>query len=294
MHYEATDFPPSAGRVIQCSGDDGLFGFVYAIGEIKAVFPSTDVEKQYQQLVPPLALRPSANLQLQDAPRLPDGVSTEAQRLQFVLQKHPFLARAMRWVLRVAGVDAYRVQPRSNVERDALIAAIVQGDPTKHAHTVCIGVEDPSAAPGGELPGVTLDRVFTFGLDELVQQVQADASAQHTQQSQQQIAEIFTAMLQLAQNHGNRSEHRAVNYLCVSYPEIYLPQSGFGAGSSVSTFSAVEARASALGGASRSIVEVILSYTNPSSGAVNKYFTSVDVSGEFPFLVTPLRLYLDR
>jgi hypothetical protein len=56
---------------------------------------------------------------------------------------------------------------------------------------------------------------------------------------------------------------------------------------------AVEVRPSRLSGV-RKIVDVILSYTNRQTDVTEKYFVRVDVTEEFPFLVTRLSPYYDR
>jgi hypothetical protein len=46
--------------------------------------------------------------------------------------------------------------------------------------------------------------------------------------------------------------------------------------------------------ATRNIVEVVFSYTNRNTDVVEKFFVRVDVTDEFPFLVTKLSPYYDR
>jgi hypothetical protein len=42
------------------------------------------------------------------------------------------------------------------------------------------------------------------------------------------------------------------------------------------------------------VVDVIFAYTNRNTDVVEKFFTRVDVTEEFPFLVTKLSPYYDR
>ena len=44
----------------------------------------------------------------------------------------------------------------------------------------------------------------------------------------------------------------------------------------------------------RKIVDVIFSYTNRNTDVIEKRFVRVDVTEEFPFLVTKLSPYYDR
>ena len=55
----------------------------------------------------------------------------------------------------------------------------------------------------------------------------------------------------------------------------------------------VEARPSTLSG-TRKIMDVIFSLTNRKTDVTEKFFTRVDVSEEFPYLVTKMSPYYDR
>ena len=56
---------------------------------------------------------------------------------------------------------------------------------------------------------------------------------------------------------------------------------------------AVEVRPSRLSGVRR-IVDVIFSFTHRQTDVTEKFFVRVDVTEEFPFLVTRLSPYYDR
>ena len=95
----------------------------------------------------------------------------------------------------------------------------------------------------------------------------------------------------MADNAGATDEHRALNYLTVRYPAIYATAAdAFGRNASLT---AVEARPSRLSGV-RKVVDVIFSYTDRATDVVEKSFVRVDVTEEFPFLVTKLSPYYDR
>jgi hypothetical protein len=86
-------------------------------------------------------------------------------------------------------------------------------------------------------------------------------------------------------------EHRALNYLAMRYPAVYATIAD--AHSRNSSLSAVEVRPSALSG-TRRIVEVVFSFTHRTNDVVEKFFTRVDVTEQFPFLVTKMSPYFDR
>ena len=97
--------------------------------------------------------------------------------------------------------------------------------------------------------------------------------------------------MQMADNAGAMDDYRALNYLAVRYPAIYA-QSAERHGQNF-TLTAVDVRPSRLSG-TRSIVDVIFSYTHRQTDVTEKYFVRVDVTEEFPFLVTRLSPYYDR
>jgi hypothetical protein len=102
---------------------------------------------------------------------------------------------------------------------------------------------------------------------------------------------LFERIMQMADNAGATDEHRALNYLAVRYPAIYATAAeAYGRSCSLT---AVEARPSRLS-STRKIVDVIFVFTNRSTDVTEKYFVRVDVTEEFPFLVTKMSPYYDR
>jgi PatG C-terminal len=103
--------------------------------------------------------------------------------------------------------------------------------------------------------------------------------------------ELFDRIMQMTDNAGSTDDSRALNYLSVRYPNIYARAAeAFAASSSLS---AVEVRPSPLSG-TRNIVEVMFAFTNRATDFTEKSFVRVDVTEEFPFLVTKLSPYYDR
>ena len=61
----------------------------------------------------------------------------------------------------------------------------------------------------------------------------------------------------------------------------------------IASLSAVEVRPSRLSSV-RKVVDVIFTYTNRSTDVSDKFFVRVDVTEEFPFLVTKMSPFFDR
>ncbi|MDQ2898722.1 MAG: hypothetical protein M3Y07_02850, partial [Acidobacteriota bacterium] len=104
-------------------------------------------------------------------------------------------------------------------------------------------------------------------------------------------SELFERIMQMADNAGATDEHRALNYLAVRYPAVYSATSdAFARNASLES---IDVQTSPLS-ATRNILEVVFSFRNRTTDVVEKQFTRVDVSDEFPFLVTKMSPYFDR
>jgi hypothetical protein len=97
--------------------------------------------------------------------------------------------------------------------------------------------------------------------------------------------------MQMTDNAGATDEHCALNYLSVRYPAIYARAAEEFARDF--SLTAVETRLSPLSG-TRKILDVISSYTNRNTDFTEKFFVRLDMTEEFPFLVTKLSPYYDR
>ena len=253
--------------------------FVYAVGRIEPRFPRLSVEKELAQVTG------RADTQ---------GLS-DRQVLQKVLSERPnrYLARQLCWVFTIEGLETYLLYPRDPADLDLLVEA-VRPTPSPADVDVVVGARGPIAPPemcnGLMIPIVAFDQIYSFDRDALIQaipkpeQISAEAFTPAA-------AELFDRIMQLTDNAGAADEHRALNYLAMRYPAIYvLVAEAFGRNLSLS---AVETRLSRLSG-TRKLVDAIFSCTHRTTDVMEKYFCRVDVTEEFPFLVTKMSPYYDR
>jgi len=111
------------------------------------------------------------------------------------------------------------------------------------------------------------------------------------EQSGTVAAELFSRIMQMADNAGATDEHRVLNYLAARYLAIYAVtaeahQRNF-------ALTGVEVRPSHLSGV-RNIVDVVFSYTHRQTGVTEKYFVRVDVTEWFPFIRTGIQPFYER
>jgi hypothetical protein len=222
----------------------------------------------------------------------------DPQAFYFVLSKkeNRYLVRELCWVLTIESVAACILLPKDPLDLDLLVES-VRPMSAKADIDVVIGLMGPVAPPemcsGLQVPLVGFDQLFSFDRNAFIKSIPRPESIPEKQEEKFRAAanELFDRILQMADNTGATDEHRALNYLAVRYPAIYAKaaeefEHNF-------SLTGVEARPSRLSGA-RKIVSVIFSYTNRETDVTEKFFVRVDVSEEFPFMVTKMAPYYDR
>lgn len=256
---------------------------VYAIGKVEARFPSLALEKEFAQAV---------------GREKTGGRQTDQQTFHTVLlqRSNRYLLHRLCWVFTIEGLETYLLQPREESGYD-LLAEAVRPVPTPMDLDVIVGLKGPLAPPqmcnGLMVPIVLFDQLYSFDREGLVKAIPRPKEIPEKQDSlfRASANELLERILQLADNAGATDEHRALNYLAVRYPAIYTVAAESHAKNC--SLSGVEVRPSRLSGV-RKILDVIFSYTHRESDVTEKYFVRVDVTEEFPFLVTKLSPYYDR
>lgn len=253
--------------------------FVYALGRVEPRFLSLAIEKEFAQV----------------SGRAETAGLTDRQVLQSVLsqRQNRYLLRQLCWVLTIEGLETYLLQPRDPGDMELLLEA-VRSVSSPLDLDVVVGVRGPIASPemcnGLLVPILIFDQIYSFDRNALIKSIPRpkDIAAKAFEPA---AGELFDRLMQLADNAGATDDHRAVNYLAVRYPAIYAKVAE--AFAQNSSLTGVEVRPSPLSGVRR-IVEVIFSFTNRATDVIDKSFVRVDVTEEFPFLVTKLSPYYDR
>ena len=253
--------------------------WVYAIGRIEPRFPKISTEKEFAQA---LGRDKLAGL-------------TDRQALQAALSKpeNRYLVRQLCWVMTIEGLETYILVPRDPADTSLLVEAL-RPTPQPWDLDCVIGVRGPIAPPemcnGLMVPIVVFDQLYSFDRDSLIKAIPKPEKTAAKEFSPA-AEELFDRIMQMTDNAGATDSHRALNYLAVRYPRIYeAVAEAFGRNESLS---AVEVNPSPLSG-TRKVVDVVFAFTNRSTDVVSKQAVRVDITDEFPFLVTKLSPYYDR
>lgn len=274
---------PTCGGRVMSSGEQNQTAnpsFVYAIGQIDYRFSNLGLEKEFAQV----------------AGRSNTAGLRDRQVAQKVLSddQNRYLVRQLCWVLTIEGLDTYILQPRDPADFKMFIEALGRPYSSDNDVDVVIGLRGPIAPPsmcnGLAVPVVFFDQIYSFDKDSLVKAM-PKPEKRKAEQFEGDAKDLFSRVVQLADNAGATDEHRALNYLAVRYPDIYHEASRQHAENS--SLAAVDVRPSRLSG-SRKVLDVIFSYSNRQTDVIEKRFVRVDVTEMFPFLVTKLSHFYER
>jgi hypothetical protein len=253
--------------------------WIYSIGRIEARFPSISVEKEVAQTTG----------------RADTKGLTDRQTLHAVLSKpeNRYLVRQCCFVMTVEGLETYILTPRDPADYNLLVEAI-RPNPSRLDLDVVIGMKGPIAPPqmcnGLMVPIVVFDQIYSFDRDALIKAIPKPEKTT-AKEFAPAAAELFDRLMQMTDNAGATDEHRALNYLAVRYQAIYAKAAEYFAQNC--SLTGVDIQGSALSGV-RKVLDVIFTYTNRNTDVDDQCFVRVDVTDEFPFLVTKLSPYYDR
>jgi hypothetical protein len=256
--------------------------YVYAIGRVTPRFPTKSIELELAQVI---GRRPEEDTR----GRINDEVIYKA----LTDPDNRYIARQICYVLTIEGLETYILIATDPFDIERLAQAL-RPAPGIGDIDVIIGMRGPIAPPemcnGLSIPIVYVDQIYSFDRNALIKAIPRRKGAREDQFTK--TAEVlFNHIIQIADNAGATDEHRALNYLAVRYDEIYhrtqlMQDENY-------SFSAVDVRPSRLSG-TRKIVDVIFLYQNRTNMATHKWFVRVDVTEEFPFLVSPMQEYFER
>jgi hypothetical protein len=256
--------------------------FVYAIGRLSPQFQSLDVEKEFAQL--------AADVEAREV--------SEHHRLKTVLEQDDnlYLAHHICWVFTTQGIDSFAIVPRDNNDARQLVDAFV---PASEENVINVAVGRPAATmplwdwSSSGLRLVSADQLLTFTLDEFLDALdsadgegdsEGDSEGGSDPDRRAAMRELFFRLTRRADNQGLADAHRAFNYAALRYPALY--RATLQALDDGKALMGVEARP--VVSSDRRLVSVRLTFRDRRTQIVERYSCSIDVTGEFCFLATPL------
>lgn len=260
-----------------CGGGNSNLGYLYAIGNIYPTFPNKSLEEEYMYAYQEFKAEGPPNALFYQ-------VLSQGQNL--------YIAEQMCWILRIQGVEAYILKPRSSVELYHFIAALEPVRLGEKKLDVVVGTRGPIAGPdhcnGLQLPTAVANVSYYFTFNQFV-----DAMINAIPGIPRIVVEnMLQQMLDVTDNAGETDAHRALNYLAVRSKEVYYmawqmqldnPQPPYPPG--VYFLQSVDVQPSNVQG-NRTIVDVIFQYQARDTVDILYWYVKVDVTGMFPFMAS--------
>src|SRR5260370_6330691 len=270
----ALDHTPNAAPAVpdephKCSCDNPQVPheqFVYAMGRIDVRFPSMGIEREFQQ----------REMRLGEAK---ESLS-RGERMARVLEANHHLASRLCYILSMSGIPAYIVAPSGFSLRADLLRAL-SSSARSNQWCVLIGRRGPMSTPstcGGVLaPIVGCDQLYCFSLQELRKSLESSVTpalkapniqATAVQHVSRELFERFTGS---TENLGATDAHRALNYLLVQHPGLFLAPAER---SGRHTLDRIETR-EIQGMGARKLIAVILTFLDLTTGLPHRLYSRV-------------------
>ncbi len=275
--------------------------FIYVIGQIKATFNNTGLEREFR------------NCWLQETDErysnenilfiyLDDLAYTQEQRkahhdngiLYSVLSKYPYIARDMEWtVTDNYNYSLYRIDAGQHIEVliDALAPRKEQHD-AKHAYSkIVLGHAQQTAHhPLPLLKIIKLEDINAASLAESL-------ARQFNELDKHKLNSLVAEVLSLTDNSGDSDTDRAVNYMVYHNPEVYRRSYRIIYGRSSHPSDVPLARLNNISvltemHGKRKIARVIFDFHNTQGGGNQYWYSAIDVTDDYPFLLTDFKRYL--
>jgi hypothetical protein len=250
---------------------------VYALGSLDVRMPTLGIEREFQQR--------ERQLYAGSRPK-----ERREERIAAVLRANPHLARSVCFVLSVEGIPAYVVMAASRDVLDQILQAL-ETKKAEGAWSLVIGRAGPIAGPatcGGIVaPILACDQLYAFTTKELLTSL---SKALEPVRKVRKLdpdrlfalgAELFERIASSVDNMGLLDSHRALNYLLVQHPGLFL---AYAERHESALLDCIETRVTDSPGLRR-IVSIILTFLDRATGVPERVFTRVDTTEEWPFLV---------
>ncbi|AQQ00788.1 hypothetical protein B0W48_13800 [Pseudoalteromonas aliena] len=263
--------------------------FVYCVGNINAKFPTLNLEKELNQN----SIMSSEQLPMLD--NVNDNIALERLNRNKNLYQQLFkglsqpnnryIARSMEWVLdNRFNEQQYKLLLSTDELLTQCISALGRTESSKKGQVAIVG----SVTDAGEMfvTAIMPTTVMPFG--QLL-------NGEHG--SNAQFLKLIDEITALDSSSGNTDGARALNFALYNNVDIYnhtysLYYNSSSDGPNPSGYQLLAIDTDTLTSGDRIVVNVIFKYQGINTGALQFWYCRVDVTGEYPFIVSSWQQYL--
>lgn len=285
------------------ASDVGSLDYVFANGYIRAQFTSPGLKKEFERCLLPLGGKgkmlqymPENHQVLMRKMNLTENIEDKLYEVLSQPQNR-YIAREMQWTLvNPYDSDVYNLIP-FEAHLKKLIAAIKPRSNKLPRPVMVLGSASMniSGSETNDLPDLAISKVEAVNPSAIIKAITQTLPDANVDNLKQLVADI----LSLGANDGDQVQDRALNYLLYnnfaiysrSY-EIIYENSAANNGGPAARLTGIQVLPQMSG--NRIIVKVVFDYQNISGGCSQSWYSVVDVTDEYPFLLVPFSRYLPR
>jgi len=252
---------------------------IYAIGNVQPSFPSLSVEKEFMQSIPAQVTQvlttniKSNKINLKQL--TPYFYSVLSDRKNF------HIARELTWqFINTDNNPLFSIEPKSIAQINALINATeIDSQTHEQKREVLIGQKLNEKY-------VSMTHLFSLSANQLNQQISQLGNNINTSQ----LAPITDQLLSLQANDGEKAKNRAINFVLYNNPAIYIKcyellYAPSNSAANPNGFELVDVTTREQHYHNGQQIDLIFHFVGINTGAPQAWYCSVDVSGEFPYLL---------
>jgi len=261
--------------------------YVYAVGTIQAYFPNLSIEKEFYQA----CLLSGVDVSLLDS--VNDDVSLAQLNSNAALngllykglgkQENSYVAREMNWTFsNIDNNEIYTLVPISDEKLIQFVAALGRADP----QMIMVGqwMDDGRILVSNLIPAKAT---------QLTQMVESE------KKNEPAFSELVDEILSLSTNDGFQPSERGLNYLLYNNTQIYTESYSLcynvnQNGPNPSGYQLVNVEPFTYWSGKRLISKTVFHYQGINTGARQSWYSAVDVTGEYPFLLTKWKRFLPQ
>lgn len=274
--------------------------YIYVVGNVYAHFPNLSIEKEFQQAcllsnVDTLGMK-GVNDDVALSQLNKSGTMTDTLYKALSKKENSYIAREMNWLFyNVDGNEVYTLQADSDQSLLQFVAALGVESSTRTNLADQDGIPTPKVIMRGQM--MTNGRVVVSDLIP-IRSTRVDTEPS-LHKSSADMNNVLDEIRSLNANNGIRNEDRAINYVLYNNPKVFSESYNMLYGSESGSANPNGYR---LGGVEvdtywsgeRLISKVIFNYQGINTGARRSWYTTVDVTGEYPFQVVEWKTFLPQ
>jgi hypothetical protein len=260
--------------------------YIYVVGQIGAQFPNLSIEKEFYQACLLTGVDVSSLKDVDDdvaLTRLNQDSALNTLVYQGLSHKeNEYVAREMDWLF-------------LNVDNNEIYTMLTDSDDSLMQFIAALGLKDQQVIMQGQM--MPDGRIL---VSNLIPVKSTPVNKSHIELiANQAMKELIEEIRSLNANDGARNPERALNYVLYNNKRVFeesysLCYKANPAGPNPNGYQLVNVEVITSWSGERLVSKVIFNYQGINTGAKQSWYTTVDVTGEYPFMLVEWKRFLPQ